>query len=497
MAWELAQEFTFNANASTVNAFIMGYRDSNDKKVSPHMEISDSNFACRCYFLEGGGHTALYSIVLSFFMHTSTAFTFMREDVSWYVWDKEIGEIVLTQDQLGKCKASLYVESSPDAWNAKSNLGISVGARFVGYLWRRLVEDWEKTDLQGQTTAPTERGSPRAEASHDESTTKLKEQATSQSTRRQGRALAIQLARKELNELRRAFGYPDSEQYQDFDQQIEAFTEWADANERAVREFVQEAEKLARKHGYQNLFTMIDDFETFDTEYLARFVDPEGQAILARLNQTEIRNDPVLSAALKLGAATDLDTLKAEIRKENAKRLQKPIALTRAEPSQGKKEDNQNMQTPQKKRRLFAASSSLIDTGNFSEIIRFAAESREDMIQLDREVFVKILARPTSDAPLDWLEEAARGNSPYVDVDRRKLLQLLTNRGYAQEDRPKKPGKDAPREDWFRYKYECGNKGTIRFTHQDLARELDLAPGTVRNYYSDWLAENKLEDDTN
>lgn len=64
------------------------------------------------------------------------------------------------------------------------------------------------------------------------------------------------------------------------------------------------------------------------------------------------------------------------------------------------------------------------------------------------------------------------------------------------ETKPKRPGKDASREDWYRYKCACDMGGVIRFTHAQLAEALSLAEGTARNYYSTWLADAGETDDT-
>lgn len=152
MPFELSQEFTFDADVPTVHAFIMEYNDALDKTVSPHIEVSDGFFACRCYFLEGDTHKALHTIILSMALQSdSRKFEFKSWD-NWLVWDREIGEIVLTQDQKGFCKASFYVEASARNWG-DTNLSMQVGRRFVGYVWRRIIEDWTAQAQAGEAQA--------------------------------------------------------------------------------------------------------------------------------------------------------------------------------------------------------------------------------------------------------------------------------------------------------------------------------------------------------
>ena len=94
------------------------------------------------------------------------------------------------------------------------------------------------------------------------------------------------------------------------------------------------------------------------------------------------------------------------------------------------------------------------------------------------------------------MQESARRIKKHF-TERGKKAQNENENAKSKREMTMKPGKNATREDWFRYYYECKRNGTIRFTHKDLGRAIDLAEGTARNYYSDWLAENNLEDDTN
>jgi hypothetical protein len=61
--------------------------------------------------------------------------------------------------------------------------------------------------------------------------------------------------------------------------------------------------------------------------------------------------------------------------------------------------------------------------------------------------------------------------------------------------KPARPNKNASREEWFAYKRACGKAGT-KFTHNDLAKELCLSPGHVRNLYATWAAGEETLQDT-
>jgi hypothetical protein len=167
MAFEVMQEFTFNADAKEVYDFFMQHYDAQESGLSPNVEYSDGNFSCRCYFMIGGNSKALYSIILTFYLQASAKFhfDFLDEKLYWLVSNDELGEIALTQETQGTCKAELWCETSASRWSDKSNLPYRVGTRFIGELWRRLIEDWlrwEKTRKQTQTT-PTEPATMRAQ----------------------------------------------------------------------------------------------------------------------------------------------------------------------------------------------------------------------------------------------------------------------------------------------------------------------------------------------
>ncbi len=51
--------------------------------------------------------------------------------------------------------------------------------------------------------------------------------------------------------------------------------------------------------------------------------------------------------------------------------------------------------------------------------------------------------------------------------------------------RPRKPPEESSREDWFDYYYKSNEAG-YKVTHKDIAKELNLVVGTVRQLYSTW-----------
>ncbi len=73
---------------------------------------------------------------------------------------------------------------------------------------------------------------------------------------------------------------------------------------------------------------------------------------------------------------------------------------------------------------------------------------------------------------------------PYID----NLFSDLNEKFGSIAEKPKgpeKPSTGASREDWFRFKSDCDKAG-YKFTHNDLAKELHLSPGYVRQLYNTW-----------
>jgi hypothetical protein len=89
-------------------------------------------------------------------------------------------------------------------------------------------------------------------------------------------------------------------------------------------------------------------------------------------------------------------------------------------------------------------------------------------------------------------------HQPTTHVQQFELYRKLTSRqtpASPWEQRPElrelgRPRKGSGRLAWFRYKARCDQAG-IKFTHRELAAELGLSAGTVRNLYSTWAKRQK------
>ena len=78
-----------------------------------------------------------------------------------------------------------------------------------------------------------------------------------------------------------------------------------------------------------------------------------------------------------------------------------------------------------------------------------------------------------------------------------ELAEIKAKDQAARQDQPPgplRPGEDAPRREWFWYKYMVDCTKAPRFTHEDMAKILKHSPGDVRNQYSEWRQIHMLPD---
>jgi len=140
---QLAQEFTFDANAKEVRDYMMV-----GQVPARVVEMTDAHWAFKGILSFAPAPGALYAGTITVYVCSGDRVDPTREDATWLVWDKEVAEIALRQERPGECKAGLYIETNPLAWYHEESASqpwmvpMAVGTRFLSDFWQSLVQNW-------------------------------------------------------------------------------------------------------------------------------------------------------------------------------------------------------------------------------------------------------------------------------------------------------------------------------------------------------------------
>ncbi len=140
MTWDLVEEFQFNSDAKDVCISILNNKSMRQIKITEDWTEFTANLSAE---LSGRVQGALYSIKIYVYIKE---FTWSDDFAEWLVMGKRVGEIVITQNQQGKCVAKLYCEADPLKWCQFENCPVTnwpviVGVHFFSLMWVGLINE--------------------------------------------------------------------------------------------------------------------------------------------------------------------------------------------------------------------------------------------------------------------------------------------------------------------------------------------------------------------
>ena len=141
--FNLNQSFTFDTDAETVVAHIMGGTEWRPENRSI-CHATNGVFTMQAIMSVSPGLTALFVIAIMASITQGTDGLDYSEKSFWILHNAEIATITLKQEQTGKCTAELWVENDPIRWGSEYTGLWHVGPALLAIIWNHFITDWLK-----------------------------------------------------------------------------------------------------------------------------------------------------------------------------------------------------------------------------------------------------------------------------------------------------------------------------------------------------------------